>query len=381
MKIKLTVLISALVIMFFGANISNAIIPHPDHIVIVIMENHGYSQIIGSSSAPYINSLAADPKGALFTNSHGTAHPSQPNYLQFYSGSNQGVTGDGFPTVNPFTTLNLGSSLISASKTFITYSEDLPSVGYNGSTSGNYARKHNPCANWMGASTNGVPTTVNQPFTSYPTDYTTLPTVSYVVPNLQNDMHDGTVAQGDAWIQTHISGYATWCKTHNSLLIITFDEDNNTTPNQIPTIFVGEKVLAGQYAELINHYNVLRTLDDIYGLPYSGSASTATPITDCWIPATGIINNSIPANYSLEQNFPNPFNPSTDIRFSIPKSEFVSLKIYDSLGKEVTALVSERLDAGNYEYHFNAGEIASGVYHYTISTPEFTQTKNMILVK
>ncbi len=379
MKIKL---LSLLILnLFLGWNVSKAIIPHPDHIVIVIMENHGYNQIIGTSSAPYINSLVADPKGALFTNSHGITHPSQPNYLQFYSGSNQGVTGDGFPTVNPFNTLNLGASLIAASKTFITYSEDLPSVGFNGATSGNYARKHNPCANWMGAPSNGVPTTVNLPFTSYPTDYNTLPTVCYVVPNLLNDMHSGSITQGDTWLQANIGAYITWAKTHNSLMILTWDEDNNTTPNQIPTIFVGEKVLAGQYAELINHYSLLRTLDDIYSLPYSGAASTAVSITDCWIPATGIINNSVPAEYKLEQNYPNPFNPTTNIRFSIPKQQFVSLKIYDSIGKEVSTLVSEKLNAGNYEYNFSGSDLASGVYHYILTSSEFNQTRSMILVK
>ena len=63
-------------------------VPRPDHVVIVIEENHSYSEIIGSSAAPYINSLAA--QGALFTQSHATTHPSQPNYLHLFSGSNQG---------------------------------------------------------------------------------------------------------------------------------------------------------------------------------------------------------------------------------------------------------------------------------------------------
>ena len=106
----------AVLVFFSLCNISRADLPMPDHIVIVIMENHGYDQIIGSSNAPYINSLANDPHGALFTNSHGLTHPSQPNYLMLYSGSNQGVTNDNLPANLPFLTLNLGASLINAGK-------------------------------------------------------------------------------------------------------------------------------------------------------------------------------------------------------------------------------------------------------------------------
>ncbi|CAN5433004.1 hypothetical protein BH10BAC5_BH10BAC5_23500 [soil metagenome] len=379
MKIKISALLFLILFLFAGN--SRAIIPHPDHILIVIMENHGYSQIIGSSNAPYINSLVADPKGALFTNSHGLTHPSQPNYLMLYSGSNQGVTGDGLPAVYPMSAMNLGASLINAGKTFVGYSEDQPSVGYNGTISGSYVRKHNPWVNWQTSATNGYPITVNQPLTAYPTDLSLLPAVSFVIPNLLNDMHDGTVAQGDAWLQAHIGPYVTWAKTHNSLLILTFDEDNNTSPNQIPTIFVGEKVLAGSYNELINHYNILRTIEDIHGLPFAGASNTANPITDCWIPATGIINNSIPENFKLEQNYPNPFNPSTVVRFSIPTSGLVSLKVYDSLGKEVSTLVSSNMSAGNYKYDFNGSDLSSGIYHYTLSAENFTQTRTMMLIK
>ena len=122
----------------------------PDHIVIAILENHSYSQIIGSTAAPFINSLANDTLSALFTDSHGITYPSQPNYLILYSGSAQGVTNDQVPSANPFTTPNLGRQLTDAGKTFITYSEDLPEAGFNGATSGYYVRKHNPVANWMG---------------------------------------------------------------------------------------------------------------------------------------------------------------------------------------------------------------------------------------
>lgn len=96
---------------------------------------------------------------------------------------------------------------------------------------------------------------------------------------------------------------------------------------------------------------------------------------------TSIGNNSTPVNFKLEQNYPNPFNPSTKINFSIPKTEFVTLKIYNSIGKEVTTLVSEKMTPGNYEYTFSGSNLSSGIYFYTLSTSDFQQTKLMTLIK
>jgi hypothetical protein len=250
-------------------------VPRPDHVVVVMMENHSYRDIIGSSVAPYLNSLAA--KGASFTQSFGVTHPSEPNYLALFSGSTHGLTSDSCP--HTYTSDNLGKELIGAGDTFAGYSESMPSTGYTGCTSGAYARKHNPWVDF----TSSVPAADNRTFAAFPSQYTSLPTVSFVVPNLKDDMHDGTVAAGDSWLKQHLSGYATWAATHNSLLIVTWDEDDNSAGNQIPTIFVGQHVKTGKYAESINHYDVLGTIEDAYGLPHAGSAATATPITDAWL--------------------------------------------------------------------------------------------------
>jgi len=174
-----------LILVLLQANIvaGQGILPKPDHIVIVILENHGYDQIIGSTAAPYINALANDTLSALFTGSYGITHPSQPNYLALYSGDTQGVTDDLIPLGIPFTTPNLGRQLLDSAKTFSTYSEDLPQVGFNGELSGNYARRHNPAANWMGNGTNQVPVTVNQPYLAFPSgNFALLPTVCFVQP-------------------------------------------------------------------------------------------------------------------------------------------------------------------------------------------------------
>ncbi len=199
----------------------------PAHVVICILENRSYNNIVGNFQAPYINSLLGDPHTALLTNSYGLTHPSQPNYLMLYSGSNQGITNNNIPSNLPFTNLNLGGSLINSSFSFIGYSEDLPSVGSNVGISGAYARKHNPWVNWQGAGPNSIPLTSNRPFSDFPFDYNSLPTLSFVIPNLNNDMHDGTIATGDAWIQNNLGPYIQWCTNNNSLFVLTFDEDDN----------------------------------------------------------------------------------------------------------------------------------------------------------
>ncbi|MGA9511668.1 MAG: alkaline phosphatase family protein [Candidatus Sulfotelmatobacter sp.] len=260
--------------MFVTGSIARAqSLPRPAHVVIVMEENHAYSQIIGSPEAPYINTLASE--GALFTQSYAITHPSEPNYLALFSGSTQGVTSDSCP--HSFAAANLGSELISAGKTFTGFSEGLPAVGSEVCGSGEYARKHSP---WTDFS--NVAAKDNQPFGKFPGDFANLPTISWVIPDLEDDMHDGTIQQGDSWLQAHLQEYVTWAKKNNSLLIITWDEDDDTTVNKIPTIFVGPMVKPGKYGVKITHYNVLRTLEAMYGLPYAGHSSAVTMITGVW---------------------------------------------------------------------------------------------------
>jgi acid phosphatase len=179
-------------------------LPRPEHVVVVVMENHGLDQILGTSNAPYINQLART--GALFTNASAIAHPSQPNYLALFSGDTHGVTNDSCP--HSFSAPNLGRQLLDAHLSFTGYSENLPGVGYAGCEAGDYARKHNPWVNFT-----NVPGAANQPFTTFGPDYATLPTVSIVVPNLCNDMHDCGVHTGDTWIKNKLDGFVQWAQT------------------------------------------------------------------------------------------------------------------------------------------------------------------------
>ena len=246
-------------------------IPAYSHIVVVIEENKAYSQVIGNAAAPYINSLAS--KGALFTRSFGVTYPSEPNYLALLAGSTFGLTTDSCP--HTFAAPNLGSELIAAGHSYSGYSEAMPSQGYEGCFKGEYARKHNPTPDFS-----NLPHSGNKTFAEFPASYGSLPTVSFVDPDLIDDMHSASVAKGDSWLKTNLSGYVTWAKTHNSLLILTWDTDNKTAGNHVPTIFAGARIKAGQYSESITHYNVLRTIEQAYGLPFAGASATATPITD-----------------------------------------------------------------------------------------------------
>jgi len=248
-------------------------VPRPAHIVVVVLENQAYSQVIGNPDAPFLNHLAH--AGALFTHSFAIAHPSEPNYLALFSGSTYGLVSDACPV--EFTAPNLASGLLAAGDTFVGYAQGLPAPGSPVCSAGEYARKHVPWADFR-----NVPPTVSQPFTSFPGDFNQLPTVSFVIPNLCDDMHDCGVGTGDSWLRAHLSSYADWAMTHDSLLVLTWDEDDGTQVNHIPTIIVGQQVRPGTYAQMITHYSVLATIEAAYGLPRDGSAAAAQPIGYIW---------------------------------------------------------------------------------------------------
>jgi phosphatidylinositol-3-phosphatase len=308
MTMNVRYLLSLLVIhvVFFSTNVYSQL-PVPDHVVFVILENHNYDKIIGNSAAPYLNGLVRDSATALFTRSYALTHPSQPNYLMLFSGSDQGITNNDVPKILPFTSPNLGAGLLQAGRTFAGYSEGLPAIGFDGKSSGHYARKHNAWINWQGSETNGIPGTLNLPLTSFPGNYDLLPTVSFVIPNQNHDMHNGTdperISKADAWLRDHLDGYVQWAQSHNSLVIITFDEGHerpgnlfnrifgffrneeesvSSESNHIFTAFVGEMVKHGSYDQRIDHYSVLRTIEEMYGLSTAGSSTDSSAISNVW---------------------------------------------------------------------------------------------------
>jgi hypothetical protein len=233
-------------------------VPAYAHIVVVMMENHDYNEIIGNSSAPYINSLAAG--GALLSNYTAISHPSEPNYFALYAGSTFGVVDD---NAHSEPDPSLATILQGAGKTFIGYIEPASPA------------KHNPWESFPEAFT--VEKNFNTTFPASP-NFANLPSVSFVVPDLNDDMHDGTIQQGDTWLQNNIDSYAQWAKTHNSLLILTFDEGDVSPNNQVATIFYGAQVASGTYNTAYNHFNMLSTVLAASNLTGPNNAATASPI-------------------------------------------------------------------------------------------------------
>ncbi len=280
-------------------------LPVYDHIVIVVEENKDYEQIIDSPAAPYINGTLK-VEGANLTQMYAEEHHSQGNYFWLLSGSNQNVGFDDKIPPKPIGASNLGEQLIRTGRSFKGYSEDLLTIGLRVTKSGLYARKHVP---WISFSNIPNGTTVanssNLRFQDFPSDYSSLPTISFVIPNLINDMHNGlipsSIMAGDKWLREHIDGYYNWAKQHNSLLILTFDENSHgreglTNPadprpekkNHIVTILAGAHIKPGDYPEEkgVAHVNLLRTLEAMYKLNKSGAQqkhALNTGITDDFI--------------------------------------------------------------------------------------------------
>lgn len=232
-------------------------VPAYDHIVVVVMENHDYRQIIGNSRAPHINRLAAG--GALLDNYYGLTHPSEGNYFGLYAGSTFGVTSDDhFAEPDP----TIATVLQGAGKTFTGWVE-------HGGTSFD----HNPWESFPEG------TTVEKDYATFPAgNFASLPTVSFISPNIYDDMHDGTIAQGDAWLQAQLGSYAQWAKANNSLLVVTWDEGDTSPTNQVATILYGAHVVPGAYNTAYNHYNLLSTLLGAYNLAAPNDAAGAPTI-------------------------------------------------------------------------------------------------------
>ncbi|WFU78283.1 alkaline phosphatase family protein [Bradyrhizobium sp. CIAT3101] len=250
-------------------------VPQYSHIVVVVEENKDDDEITGNTTeAPYINSLMAG--GALLTSFFAETHPSQSNYYALYAGSTFGFSDDD-PHSLPDPTLY--TVLQGAGLTF---------RGYVDQTAGGSDPNHDPWISFPEART--VQTSFSTTFPAlFPNgNYSSLPTVSFVIPSIGNDMHDGTIQQGDTWLQQNLDAYAQWALANNSLLIVTWDEnDNDKAPNQIPTLLYGANVVPGNYDTTYNHYNLLSTILASYGLTGPNQAATAAPIQVFGNPAAG----------------------------------------------------------------------------------------------
>jgi len=251
------------------------------HIFVIVMENVGYGNVIGSVNAPYINNTLL-PQATLYTNSFAVAHPSLPNYLALFAGSTFSVTNDqcinGTPPNGPFDAPNLYSELKKVGKTALAYMEGLPSDGYSGCQSGLYVQKHNPFMYFNTGTTNNVPYAASVVYNGPYPSTATWPDFTFISPNLVNDMHDGAtvaiqVANGDTWLSQHLPPLISYAKNQNGLIILTMDENDFTENQHIPTILIGDRIAGGQVAtQTITHDNVTKTVTDNFGAAAIGNS-------------------------------------------------------------------------------------------------------------
>ena len=262
-------------------------VPRAGHVFIVTEENHDYSDVIDSSAMPYLDSLAA--QYGLATQYYANTHPSIGNY--FMLGTGQIITNDdSYSTI--VTADNVVRRLLAAGKTWKSYAEDIPSVGYTGGDVGGYARKHNTLALLSDVANDSAQRQHLVPFTQFATDLTngTLPDYSNIVPNLCNDAHDCPLATADTWLRTHIAPLlASATFQQDGLLIITFDEagsDKTHGGGRIAWVVVSPKAKrAYQSTTLYQHQSTLRlTLEALGITQFPGTARAAPAMSEFFAP-------------------------------------------------------------------------------------------------
>ena len=252
--------------------------PQFGHVFVVTEENHDYAAVIGGSAMPYLDSLARHY--GLATQYYANTHPSIGNYFMMATG--QSVTNnDSYSTI--VTVDNVVRRLLAAGKTWRSYAEDLPSVGYTGGDVGNYARKHNVFALLSDVATDSMQRKNLVPFTQFTTDLAngTLPNLSNIVPNLCNDAHDCPLTIADTWLRNNIAPLlADSAFQRDGLLIITFDEagsDNAHGGGRIAWVVVSSRARTGyQSTTLYQHQSTLRLILEALGITqFPGAAATA----------------------------------------------------------------------------------------------------------
>ena len=261
--------------------------PQFGHVFIVTEENTDYVDVIGNSSMPYLNSLAT--QYGLATQYYANTHPSIGNYFELSTG--QIITNDdSYSTVESVD--NIVRRLLAAGKTWKSYAEDLPNVGYLDGDVGNYARKHNIFALLSDVANDPVQQNNLVPFTQFATDLAngTLPSFSNIVPNLCNDAHDCGLDVADSWLQTNIAPLiASPVFQQDGLLIILFDEaggDNTHGGGRIVWVAVSPKSKPGyQSTTLYQHESTLRLILKGLGVTgFPGDAATAPDMGEFFTP-------------------------------------------------------------------------------------------------
>ena len=258
-------------------------IPSFDRVVVVVFENKEFDQVIGSPDAPTFRSLAR--RYALLTNYRAVAHPSLPNYIAMVSGSTQGVASD--CTSCQVSAPNLADTLERAGMTWKTYAEGLPRAGFTGAEAGRYAKKHNPLVYFTDVVSSPDRLRRIVPLRSFARDLAAgrLPDFSLVVPDLCHDMHDCSVAAGDAWLRTFLRPLLGHPALRHGVVFLVFDEgvSDEGGGGHVPALVLGPLVRPGSRTSMpLDHYGLLRTIEGAWGLPLLGRSRGSPEITGIW---------------------------------------------------------------------------------------------------
>ena len=251
-------------------------VPKLDHVVVVVFENKEESQVIGSASAPTFTALARTY--VRFTNYRAVTHPSLPNYIALVSGGTQGIRDD--CTTCVISARNLADALESAGKSWKTYAEGLPRAGFTGAVAGRYAKKHVPFLYFRDVVASPARRQKIVPLTELQRDLVngTLPDFALVVPDMCDSMHDCSVRTGDRWLARTIPPLL---RLPNTVVFVTFDEGFGA--NRVPALAAGTAVRpATRVTTASGHYSLLRTIEDVWGLPRLGRSASAKPFAGIW---------------------------------------------------------------------------------------------------
>jgi phosphatidylinositol-3-phosphatase len=240
------------------------------HVILIVMENHGFDQVAGHS--PFLNALAH--RCGLAAGYHAVAHPSLPNYLALTSGSTQGLVGQ---DCSPGSGCQSGGQSIFSQTSWRAYAESM-SGRCALTNSGDYAPRHNPAVYYTRVK--GECATADVPLTELPGDLRRgrLAPYTFIAPNLCSDEHNCGVSNGDAWLARWIPRLTSSAvyRSAATAIFITYDEDDRGENNHVYTVVVARSVRPGTVSETpFTHYSMLRTNEQLLGLPPLGDAATA----------------------------------------------------------------------------------------------------------
>jgi len=233
------------------------------HVVLVVEENHDYTDVVGSASMPYVNSLIA--KYGLATQYYANVHPSIGNYLMLTTGKMETID-DGF--TGTISDDNIVRELVAAGKTWKSYAEGLPSVGYRGGDVYPYVKRHNIFEYLTDVVNDSTQVKNLVPFSAFASDLSSgaLPNFSFVLPDLLNDAHDGPLSVADAWLQKNIAQFVSSSVFQkDGLLIIVFDEadgsDSTHGGGRVAAVIISPQTKPGyQSTTLYQHQSTLRLI-------------------------------------------------------------------------------------------------------------------------